>query len=70
MICATSVLVTCAAGQRPDALTAARNRLVNNDIVAAGISDQRVIEALDLLRAILASQLAAEASLTQSLHIE
>lgn len=32
------------------------------------LTDRRVIEALDLLRAILATQLAAEASLTQSLH--
>ena len=32
------------------------------------LTDQRIIEALDLLRAILASQLTAEASLTQSLH--
>ena len=34
------------------------------------LSDRRVIEALDLLRAILASQLAAEASVTQSLHTD
>jgi DNA-binding transcriptional ArsR family regulator len=32
------------------------------------ISDRRIIEALDLLRAILASQLAASAELAQSLH--
>jgi ArsR family transcriptional regulator len=32
------------------------------------LTDQRVIEALNLLRAILASQLAAEANLTQSLQ--
>jgi ArsR family transcriptional regulator len=34
------------------------------------LTDQRVIEVLDLLRAILASQLAAEASLTQTLQGE
>ena len=32
------------------------------------LTDQRVVEALDLLRAILDAQLTAEASLTQSLH--
>ena len=32
------------------------------------LADQRVIDALDLLRAILAAQLAAEASLTESLR--
>jgi ArsR family transcriptional regulator len=32
------------------------------------LTDQRVIEVLDLLRAILSSQLASEASVTQSLH--
>jgi ArsR family transcriptional regulator len=34
------------------------------------LTDPRIIEALDQLRAILASQLAAEASLTQSLHAD
>jgi ArsR family transcriptional regulator len=34
------------------------------------LTDQRVIEALDLLRAILASQLTAEANLAQSLQAE